>query len=272
MPGLQDAGRRTQRRAGATPGADQPCQPASGRQTASACGPRRQANSTTGHGSGSRRSSSTIPSSPIRAGSCGSVEAGPSSGPSCVRRTRPSGVSTLGGPMLAEARKRLDGYAASVPHHNLAGFGTRATITALTEWCVYTVSVQAVFETRRLGSGEVAYSGWRLPTVPADPARLDVWDFRYRPPVGLTGRSENILHGTQVPRACEPCGGRGDVTCATCSGGRAVACPSCSGRGTEECERCGGDAVRPSENGDVGRPRAVRPLSRRRPQLRDGAI
>lgn len=154
-------------------------------------------------------------------------------------------------PVVQEVRRRLDQYAAGVPHHRLGRFGSEAEVRSVVEGCVYAISLGAVFETRRLGRGESPYLGWKIPAGGFSPEGLDLWDFRYRSRPTASGRSEHIIPPSQEPSRCDPCTGRGKMACPTCRGGRAVACTSCRGGGTEACGRCGGRGLLTVRTGTV---------------------
>jgi hypothetical protein len=149
----------------------------------------------------------------------------------------------VAGPVLDEVRRRLDQYAAGVPHHHVGRFGSKATVLSLTECCLFSASLKAVYETRRLGQGEAPYLGWKIPAREFMTEGLDLWDFRYPCGPGVSGRSEHVIPSSQKTSRCDQCTGQGGVACPTCRGGRVVACQKCGGGGTEACGRCGGDGI-----------------------------
>jgi hypothetical protein len=142
----------------------------------------------------------------------------------------------------ASFRKKINEWAASIPHHNLKNLGDQIEISDIWYKPAYPIRLRSQYEERGKHEGFEPYTNQKIP--PRTIYKLSdfkAWDIELNDIDDFADSSTNYyVNGSQHVADCGRCDAKGWITCVQCGGRTTVTCPECSGAGKKKCGSCGG--------------------------------
>ncbi len=148
--------------------------------------------------------------------------------------------------LLKKLTVEISNWANSIPNHNLKNLGEFIHIDKVLFKPSYKISINTLFENRKLAKEEKPFEGEVIPPQEfSEIDKVDIWSINIPFDKKIKKTSDSlIVKGSQEIYDCYKCHAIGYLTCENCNGIGTIRCSECNGFGENTCTDCNGTGIK----------------------------